>query len=363
MQTNLPAKIDRNTYALDPQTTVNTAPAECIPNMDGYSTVCVQVRESQLIATNQPIAINYNHGQIPPYVTQVPPYNTQSYGGQNVPPAMSAPRKGAKRANVIGWICVSQLAVIIGLIAFQNSHLDYKSSIVRMADSAMLSGDALRILFNNSVAAPLGLSSSIPTDAAAGHKVATKSKGKAATKAATKTASHGKAHAVRLANGFIPPPPPDYAMPKSSLMVPPPPVAYSLNGAGASAGAGAVAASTLPPLSSIAVAQASKKSAPKAAAESAPANHAPAPKEKPEGTVAATSAAPVEDPGPEWFGTMPNAPFADKEAFVPPPLQEFKATPHAAPAYAWSTPTQVSTPAPTHRTVMSGKRQRTIADR
>lgn len=350
---NLPAPAELNAYALQQQTAPEVVPpvyAQYVPNLDGYSSVCVHVRESSFIASQDPIPCQHQDAhRVLPLIDN---------NGAGIPPVGAAPpattSKGKPRfrltaGHIALWMCVGQLAVIIWLLAGQSFHLDKAVSGIKDTISAAV-GPKLTAIWHAA-----GVSDD-PEQIAAGENQKSsvgkgkRSKGKG-SRSKKQSPNKGAGFSWPLASNFVPPPPPELS--NSKMMVPPPPVAYSLY----EKAPGAVAASTLPPP------PVTKKIAEPAAAAAA---NSPAP---------ATTAAPTPvaslPPTPAKAATPATPPTAAAAPVVPPtsaPLPGPQLEPTisavplmAAPAVVHYNPGPAPTP-PT-RTVMSGNRKRVITDR
>lgn len=191
--------------------------------LDRYASVCMQVREATIIASEDPAA--FNHALKPAIFAQAKP---QARKRQLVP----------KMGQLAVWICALQLGAIIWILTTGPLHID-ASSFGRLRDSVWLAASpAISCLTHNGILelVPVGDAGSQP--ASSNVKVGNK-KGKARHK--TKAPSSKEQWPWPSVAGFVPPPPP--AIPTSGLVVPPPPQAWSLM----PKGPGAVGASTLPP--------------------------------------------------------------------------------------------------------------------
>lgn len=355
MQNQLPARTEREAYEFfpEPQNVKGTYPAPegGFPRFDGYS-VSVKVREAsvtyspagQSFAPEQPI-IDAQPAQfaLPPVHPHLLPPNAVPYAVPNSgpgavqQPAFQGPqmqssassgqlpaatatspteRKAGFGKDAALWICVAQLAVIIGLI--WNSQPKLQTQVIKLINMEAV----------NKAVKP-----------AAGGRVVSAKKKSAAPRAA---------HAARSFR--VPPPPAELAhiahvkSKHPHLMVPPPPATippFNL------VGPGAVAASTL------AFMPAATKPA-KVERVFELAAPTPAPHTMPELTASAASFIPSDEPAADTDSAS-----ADEEV-------QTSTDPGLFRSYNWSECMKAPSQAPhvpASRTVMQGNRKRTITER
>jgi hypothetical protein len=219
-ETSVPAGLE----ALRPGTVSPSQPAiadsrlrvaQALP-LEQYESVCLEMRETRLVASKDPGAFS------------------QCFSG-TVPPVCKPARAkrqlfGMPLAQAAGWICVVQLGAIIWILTGGPLHVDGLSFDRVRTTLLSAAAPAIGCLTHN------GLYERIP------EPPLIQATGRAA-KALGKRTSNKSKHQSRTASGkdqqwprqanFVPPPPP--IEPTSGMMVPPPPVAYSLwqKGAGA----------------------------------------------------------------------------------------------------------------------------------
>jgi hypothetical protein len=367
MHNNLPAPTDPNSYALQQQELTEVLPpmpmqyapstaAPFMPNLDNYSSVCVQIREASFIASHDPIACNHP--------SAIGSCNHGTNAATSRAPMPVQQQKSKKRSNglpiggIAAWVCVAQLGVIIWMLAGSSLRLD--SIIGAVKGTITTAGSKIDGVFSDINADSITFVSGDDAVKSTGSKKKNKHK-----VAHSKKSGGFAGFSWPTAKGFVPPPPP--GMPTSKMMVPPPPVAMSLF----DKGPGAAEAMPLP-IEAAAIVPAIKPKKHHTESkdqlelkQTSPDLHL-AGKEESDATSIATapvSIAPrLEAPVPgvartEASEAAPSAPAVAAAPIAQPPVVMPPQMMQASP------PVQHLQTVPSVRTVMAGNRKRTITDR